>query len=337
MLKGQKMHSFNWGVIGPGKIAHTFAKAIAQSTKGKILAVASRSKQRATDFANTYQIDKIYTDYQAMLADPQVDIIYIATPHNFHYQQVKMCLEAGKHVLVEKPCTINAAQMQNLVTLALSKKLMLQEALWSRFMPGLAQLRQALEQGVIGDIQYIQSEIGFAFQDRDKKRLVDAALAGGALLDLGIYSITISQFLLREHPTSIQAMGQLTEQQVDGHVFANMAYPSGRYAQFSCSMLSQASNTMHIVGTKGYVHLPALFWDADKAMIYRDNQLVQKIDIPHAVNGFEYQIEACMQSIEQNKPCSEVMAHHDSIGVLEVMDNIRQQIRLQYPGTIELV
>lgn len=331
------MHSFNWGVLGPGKIAHTFAKAMEKSTKGKIYAVASRSEQRAADFANVYQIDKVYADYQAMLDDPQVDIIYIATPHSFHYQQAKMCLEAGKHVLVEKPCTVNAAQMQSLVALAQSKKLLLQEALWSRFMPCLTQLRALLEQGIIGDIQYIQSQIGFAFQGQDKKRLVEADLAGGALLDLGIYSITISQFLLQEHPQSVQAMGQLTEQHVDAHVFANMLYPSGCYSQFSCSMLSQASNSMQIIGSKGHVILPAMFWDTDNALIYQDNQLVREIHIPHVVNGFEYQIETCMQSIQQNMLSSDVMTHQDSIGVLTVMDNIRSQIGVKYPAAIELV
>ena len=329
------MQSFNWGVIGPGNIANTFAKAIAPSKKGKILAVASRSKERAAEFAKTYQIEKTYSDYEKMLADPDIDIIYIATPHNFHYQQAKMSLEAGKHVLVEKPCTVNAEQMQILVELAQSKKLLLQEALWSRFMPSLSQLRQLLNEGIIGDIQYIQSEIGFAFQDRDKSRMVKAELAGGSLLDLAIYSITVSQFFLQEHPDTVTAMGQLTDQQVDGHVLANMHYPSGRFAQFTCSMLAQTSNTMRIVGAEGYINLPACFWDADKAEVFRDNKLIQTIDIPHPVNGFEYQIEESMRSIEQNMLFSEVMSHRDSIGVLKVMDDIRKQIGVQFPLEIE--
>ena len=329
------MQSFNWGVIGPGNIANTFAKAIASSKKGKILAVASRSQQRAADFASTYQIEKVYADYGQMLADPQIDIIYIATPHNFHYQQAKMCLEAGKHVLVEKPCTVNAQQMQKLVALAQTKNLLLQEALWSRFMPCLSQLRQLLNQGIIGDIQYIQSEIGFAFQNRQKSRLHKAELAGGSLLDLGIYSITVSQFFLQEHPDAVHAMGQLTDQQVDGHVLATMHYASGRYAQFTCSMLSQTTNTMRIVGTEGYVNLPACFWDTDTAFVYRDNKLIQSIDIPHPVNGFEYQIEASMDCIEKNRQCSDLMSHRDSIGVLSVMDNIRKQIGVHFPDSVE--
>ncbi|WP_299079424.1 Gfo/Idh/MocA family oxidoreductase [uncultured Paraglaciecola sp.] len=329
------MQSFNWGVLGPGSIAHTFAKAIAPSKKGKITAVASRSLQRATDFAKRYAIEKTYSDYKQMLADPNIDIIYIATPHNFHYQQAKMCLEAGKHVLVEKPCTVNAAQMQALVALSKCKKLLLQEALWSRFMPCLSQLRQVLKEGLIGQIQYIQSDIGFAFQSRKESRLHQAELAGGSLLDLGIYSISVSQFLLEEHPDSINAIGQLTEQQVDGHVLANMHYASGRYAQFTCSMLSQTSNTMGIVGTEGHVYLPACFWDTDLALIYKDNELIQNIEIPHPVNGFEYQIEQSMQCIEQNKQCSDMMSHKDSIGVMEVMDDIRKQIGVRYPTNIE--
>jgi predicted dehydrogenase len=329
------MQSFNWGIVGPGNIANTFAKAIASSKKGQILAVASRSLERAADFAKTYQIEKTYSDYGQMLADPEIDIIYIATPHNFHYKQAKMCLEAGKHVLVEKPCTVNAQQMQILVALAKSKNLLLQEALWSRFMPCLSQLRQRLNEGIIGDIQYIQSEIGFAFQNREKSRLLKAELAGGSLLDLGIYSITVSQFLLQEHPDKVDAMGQLTDQQVDGHVLANMHYASGRYAQFTCSMLSQTSNTMRIVGTEGYVNLPACFWDTDTAAIYRDDTLIQSIDVPHPVNGFEYQIEESMRCIEQNKQCSDLMSHDDSIGVMSVMDDIRKQIGVCFPSSIE--
>ncbi|MEP1445396.1 MAG: Gfo/Idh/MocA family oxidoreductase [Paraglaciecola sp.] len=329
------MQRFNWGVIGPGNIANTFAKAIAGSKKGKILAVASRSVERASEFADTYNIQKTYSDYGQMLADPEIDIIYIATPHNFHYQQAKMCLEAGKHVLVEKPCTVNAQQMKVLVELAQSKKLLLQEALWSRFMPCLLQLRQLLDEGIIGEVQYIQSEIGFAFQRRDKARMIKAELAGGALLDLGVYSITVSQFLLQEHPDNVTAMGQLTEQQVDGHVFANMRYPSGRFAQFTCSMLAQSSNTMRIVGSEGYVNLPSCFWDTDKAEIFKDNQLLQTIDIPHSVNGFEYQIEASMDSIQKGLFCSDVMSHADSVGVLRVMDDIRKQLGVQFPQQIE--
>jgi predicted dehydrogenase len=192
-----------------------------------------------------------------------------------------------------------------------------------------------LNEGIIGDIQYIQSEIGFAFQKQKNSRLLKAELAGGSLLDLGIYSITVSQFLLQEHPDKVQAMGQLTDLNVDGNVFANMHYASGRYAQFTCSMLSQTSNTMRIVGTEGYVNLPACFWDTDSAAIYRDDKLIQSIDIPHPINGFEYQIEESMKCIEQNMQCSDVMSHRDSIGVLSVMDNIRKQIGVHFPGTIE--
>ncbi|MGS2720901.1 Gfo/Idh/MocA family protein [Paraglaciecola aestuariivivens] len=329
------MRTLNWGILGPGKIAHTFAAAMQSVESAKILAVASRSSQRAKQFAQQYQIAKEYNDYALLLADPDIEIVYIATPHNFHYPQAKMCLEAGKHVLIEKPCTINAAQMQTLVELAEQRGLLLQEGLWSRFMPALGQLRQRLQSGAIGDIQYIQSDIGFAFQTRPKARLSQADLAGGALLDLGIYSISVAQFLLQEQASQIQACGQLTEQQVDSQVLANLIYPSGRYSQFSCSMQSQSSNSMRIVGSQGFAILPANFWDTNQAEIYQDNQMLECIDWPHRVNGFEYQIEACGQAIEQGLTCHSSMSHQDSIGVLKVMDSIRQQIGLQFPVSIE--
>lgn len=331
------MQIFNWGIIGPGSIAATFAQAMSGCEFGQIRAVASRNPQRAAEFAQRFDIPNRYVSYQALVNDPQIDIVYIATPHSFHYQQAKLCLEAGKHVLVEKPSTVNATQMQELVEIAKRNEVLLQEGLWSRFMPSLSQLKQLLTEGIIGDIQYIQSDIGFAFQNRDtpKSRMLKPELAGGALLDLGIYSISLSQFFLEEHPSSIHALGQLTEEQVDEHCLVNMCYPSGRYAQFTCSMLSQASNGMTIVGSEGYVRLPACFWDGVQPLIYKNNTLVKSIDIPHPINGFEYEIEETMRCVAAGKPCSDLMSHQDSISVLSLMDEVRRQIGVSYPAHVE--
>ena len=333
------MQTFNWGVIGPGSIANKFAEAMVSSTKGKITAVASRSAERAKTFADKYAVEHTYTAYTDLAKDPAVDIIYIATPHSFHYEQAKLCIAAGKHVLVEKPCTVNAKQMQHLVALAQANNVLLQEGLWSRFMPCFANIKSLIEQGEIGDIQHIQSDIGFAFQHRGepKQRLLKPELAGGALLDLGIYSIALSQFFLQEHPTSIHAMGKLTEQGVDAHELVNMGYASGRYAQFSSSISAHSSNAMHIVGSEGYVVLPYCFWDGSRAQVYKNGELVQNIHLPHKHNGFEHEIAEVMACIQSNKACSDLMSHQDSIGVLQVMDEIRQQLGVEYPDNIERV
>lgn len=333
------MTIINWGVLGPGSIANTFATAMKVSRRGKISAVASRSQERAKGFAEKYAIENIYTDYRGLLNDPNVDVIYIATPHSFHFEQAKKCLEAGKHVLVEKPCTVNAAQMQHLVDLAKANNVLLQEGVWSRFMPVLSQVKTLINQGEIGDIQYIQSSIGFAFQNRaePKERLAKPELAGGALLDLGIYSISLSQFFLEEHPSSIHCVGKLTEQLVDDHELVNLCYDSGRYSQFTSSMSAHASNAMHIVGSDGYIILPHCFWDTNAAYVYKDDKCVQTIEVPHTANGFEYEIEEVMNCIDQGKLCSELMTHQDSISTLQVMDDLRAQLGVIYPESIEQV
>ncbi|WP_289031742.1 Gfo/Idh/MocA family oxidoreductase [uncultured Paraglaciecola sp.] len=330
------MRMINWGVLGPGAIANTFATAMKVSPKGKITAVASRSQERAEAFAKQYDIDNIYTNYEALLNDPSIDVIYIATPHSFHFEKAKQCLQAGKHVLVEKPCTVTAAQMQYLVDLAKANKVLLQEGVWSRFMPVLSQAKRSIEQGIIGDIQYIQSNIGFAFQNREqpKERLAKPELAGGALLDLGIYSISLSQYFLGEHPSVIQSTGKLTEQGVDEQEMVTLSYASGVYAQFSSSMAAHASNSMHIVGSQGYLVLPHCFWDADAAYFYKHDECIQAIEIPHAANGFEYEIAEVMDCIEQGKLYSDLMSHQDSISVLKIMDEIRAQLGVQYPESI---
>ncbi|MEP0174959.1 MAG: Gfo/Idh/MocA family oxidoreductase [Paraglaciecola sp.] len=330
------MQTYNWGVLGPGSIANTFAEAMKLSGRGKITAVASRSLERARVFADKYQISTVYSDYKALLNDANVDIIYIATPHSFHFEQAKLCLEAGKHVLVEKPCTVSAEQMQYLVELAEANNVLLQEGVWSRFMPVLSQVKSLIQEGAISDIQYIQSNIGFAFQNRaePKQRLARPELAGGALLDLGIYSITLSQFFLEQHPSSITSQGKLTDLGVDECELVNLSYSTGQYAQFTSSMSAHASNTMHIVGSQGYVILPHNFWDADRAYFYEHDKCVQTIEIPHAANGFEYEIEEVMNCIEQGKLCSDLMSHKDSISVLQVMDEIRSQLGVKYPDNI---
>lgn len=325
---------YNWGVIGPGAIAKNFAKAIQVSEKSCLAAVASRSAERAQAFADLFNIDKVFSDYASMLSDPDIDVIYIATPHSFHYQQAKMCLEAGKHVLLEKPATINAAQLEHLVLLSKEKGVLLQEALWSRFLPCAIQVKSIIQADTIGDIKYINSNIGFAF-DKAKVRMFDPKLAGGALLDLGVYSIALSQYFLDENPHEIQAMGEVSALGVDENTLVNMLYASGRFSQFSCSATAQSSNQMHIMGTKGFIILKACFWDTLQAELYIDNVLTETINIPHKVNGFEYQIDESIRCIERGQYSSALMTQQDSLANMQIMDEIRRQIGLQYSAEIE--
>lgn len=330
------MNKLNWGIIGPGSIANDFADALAVSKQGQLFAVASRDIKKAQEFANKYAANKFYGSYQQLADDPEVDIIYIATPQSFHYSQAKLCLEAGKHVLMEKPLTINAAQTEILISLARSKNLLLQEALWSRFMPCFIQVKKWISEGKIGQLQYICSDIGFAFAEQPEHRLFNLELGGGALLDLGVYSLTLSQYIIGEQPSAIQAMGKIGPSKVDLNTAVNIAYPCGCYAQFTCTITAQASNTMTIMGSGGHIVLPSHFWNGKKAILQRNDD-VEELDFPHKVNGFEYQIEESMACIAAGQVCSQMMPHNDSLGVMKSMDQIRRQIGLQFSDESEAI
>lgn len=329
------MNKFKWGIIGPGGIANQFASALVPSENGVLQAVASRSKHRAQAFADKYQAPTVYDNYQALVDDPLIDIIYIATPHSHHFSVAKMCLEGGKHVLMEKPLTVNAAQTEQLVALSVSNKVVFQEALWSRFMPCFAQVKNLISTGKIGKVQYITSQIGFAFGGRAEHRLLNPELAGGAILDLGVYSVSLSQFLLEEYPIQISAMGQVSESNVDLNTSVNMRYPSGIFSQFTCTIAAQCSNVMSIHGTEGSIEIPAAFWNGTQAVLRRDNHDHKIYDFPHKINGFEYQIEGTMNCVAKGALCSEVMNHPDSVNVMQTLDQIRAQIGLQYSSKIE--
>ncbi|MGJ8680876.1 Gfo/Idh/MocA family protein [Paraglaciecola sp.] len=332
------MKSLNWGVIGPGNIAGNFAKAMAVCENGNIAAVASRSEERAKNFAEQYAIPRVYTDYAELVNDPSIDIIYVATPHSFHYEQAKLCINAGKHVLLEKPSTINTGQIKRLIELASEKGVLLQEALWTRFLPCMTQLKEKLDAEIIGDIQYINSDIGFAFPMNPQGRMFNAKLAGGALLDLGIYSIAVSQYLLSDYPEKIQATGHIHELGVDVNTMVNLSYSAGRFSQFTTSCVAKSRNEMSIVGTKGRVVIPACFWDTTQADIFDlEDELIESINIPHLVNGFEYQIQQTMQSVLAGKSYSDEMPHQASVELMQIMDEIRDQIGLQFPAEIEAI
>jgi predicted dehydrogenase len=331
------MTTINWGIIGPGSIANTFADALIQSKQGKLFAVASRSVERASEFAKRYEVSRTYNQYSDLIKDSEVQIIYIATPHSHHYQLAKQCLEAGKHLLLEKPLTINAAQTKILIELSQAKGLLFQEALWSRFMPCFAQVKKWLKQGEIGTLHYIQSDIGFAFGDQPEHRLNNPLLAGGALLDLGVYSISLSQFLLDQVPDKIQALSHLSGSGIDEQTQVNMHYPNGQLSQFSCSIQANCSNSMTLVGERGRIHLPEHFWVGQEAQLWRGGKLLETAKFPHAVNGFEYQIEESMRCVLAGEVCSEFMPHQASLAVMQIMDEVRKQIGLKYVDEIEKI
>lgn len=322
--------NFNWGILGPGRIAHEFAKGLQVIDDANLYAVASSKIERAKDFANQYGGAKTYNSYEALVNDPDVDGVYIATPHRFHFENIMLGLNAGKPVLCEKPLTVNAAETRELVKTSHEKKVFLMEALWTRYLPIYSVIRGWLDEKAIGDISLMVSTFGFnAPKDKDD-RWQNPELAGGTLLDMGIYPIAVSQWVMGAPPKSFVAMGHLSETGVDELTTVLLKYENGVISQFHSSFLSNHVNDFLIYGSKGYIRIHPNFWGSTQAsLIVNDQELT--VSRPLRAGGFEYQTEEAMRCIRAGLLESPGMSHADTLANMELMDSIRAEIGLKYP------
>jgi predicted dehydrogenase len=320
---------FRWGVLAPGRIAHRFAQALDSVEGARLHAVASRSPERGRAFAQRYRAARQYDSYEALACDPQVDAVYIASPHRFHHEQVRLCLEAGKPVLVEKPFTVNAPQATDLIALAQTKDLFLMEALWSRFLPVHRRVREWLDQGAIGAIHLISSTFCFRAEPDPSDRKFSHELAGGALLDLGVYSVSLSQWATGENPSTVSALARLGATNVDELTAVTMVYAHDTVSQFTCSLLFDAVNDFLIYGARGHIRVQANFWESTRATLVVDGKETVAA-LPFRRNGFEYQIEEAMTCIREGRRESKGMPLASTLSNLKTMDEVRRQIGLRY-------
>lgn len=320
---------FNWGVIAPGRIAHTFAQALSVIPNAQLFAVASSDLKRAQAFATEYNCELAYDTYQTLIEHPQVDAIYIANPHRFHFECAKKCLIAGTPVLCEKPLTVTEAQARELVTLAEKHQTFLMEAVWTRFLPIWRQVRVWLDEEHIGELRVLSSSFAFNIPRNAEDRLLNNALAGGALLDMGIYNLTMSQFIMQKEPSAIVANSMIGETNVDERTSVILDY-DGIGSQFTCGLHTTLDNSFTIFGSKGCIKVDAMFWGATKATLCIDGEDARSIELPFRSTGFEYQIEEVMRCIEAGKLQSDIMSWQDTINTMHTMDEIRRQIGLDY-------
>lgn len=323
--------SFKWGIIAPGRIAHNFAKGLKVIDDAELYAVASSDISRAKAFADIFDgAEKTYGSYAELIADPEVDAIYIANPHRFHYNSVEMCLKAGKPVLCEKPLTVTAAESERLFALAEAEGVFLMEALWSRFLPVWQQVRSWLDDEIIGDVKVINSSFGFNIPNDIDDRLLNLDLAGGVLLDMGIYNVAMSQFVMGRDPISVMADGIVGETGVDVRSSGLLNY-GGPVSMFTSNFQAQTANDMTISGTEGSIVIDAEFWAAQKATLTIHGGNTTIIEKPFRASGFEYQIEEAMRCIRQGKLQSDVIPWKDTLGNMRTMDQILSQIGVEYP------
>ena len=322
--------TFNWGIIGPGRIAKKFADSLTCIDNTKLYAVASNDKDRAKNFAAEFNADKSYFTYSDLVNDPSVDAVYIATPHRFHAEQCHLAFDAGKHVVCEKPVTVNAKDAEALFKKAQQHKLFFMEALWTRHLPIYKDVAgNWLNQKLIGDIKLLTSTFGFNFERNELDRKFNHELAGGALLDLGVYNIAISQWAMNQDPISFSANGYLGKTNVDEMLAVNLKYENNAISQFSCNFLSENENEFNIFGSNGHIKIHSTFWGATRATLKtKDHNLT--VDRPFRKNGFEYQIEEAINCINNGKSESPIMTHNNTLANMKLMDKIREEIGLKY-------
>jgi predicted dehydrogenase len=319
-----------WGVVGPGAIATGFAEAMQQTDGGTIVAVASRSAERALAFGDRFAIPTRYGDYEALAADPDVDVVYVATPQSRHEPDTLTLLRAGKHVLCEKPFALNARQGNRMVAEARERGLFLMEAIWSRYLPAYRSLVDVIADGRIGEPLLVEADFGFRRPLEPAHRLFDLALGGGALLDLGIYPIQLCSLVLGS-PDHVVADGVVGVTGVDEVNAAVLHYPGERLGVIKSAIRLGMSCTARISGTDGWIDLPA-FMHCPSSLTVTTSDGSERLDASYKGNGLRFEIEEVHRCLSEGLVESPIMPLDETLELAATLDDIRAQLGVVYPG-----
>ena len=325
------MKKYNWGLIGTGGISNLFAEGLTTLDQAMIYAVGSRNQTTADLFAEKWPLSRAYDSYEALFADPEVDVVYIGTPHNFHFQNVRDALNAGKHVLCEKPFTINAREARELIELARRKKLFLMDAMWNRFQPWFQVVKDLLREGRLGELLHFKADLSFHFDVGPEHRIYNRDLGGGALLDLGVYPLALASAFLGK-PNEIKSMAHFYPTGVDDQVSMLFGYPSGATAELGCSSRYLSKNNATLHGSRGFIEIHGMIIRPEKITIHEQGQKVIEIDTPYISNAYQYEAQAVMEMLELGETEHPLMPLDETIEIMETMDEIRRNIKLSYPG-----
>ncbi|WNM24855.1 Gfo/Idh/MocA family protein [Demequina capsici] len=321
--------AFRWGILGAGGIAHKLADAITHYTKSEVVAVAAASGlERAQAFAAETGVPTAYGSYEELVADPDVDIVYVATTHNNHHGPALLAIEAGKHVMVEKAFTQNERQARLVVDAARAKGVFVMEAMWARHLPHMYALREAIARGEIGEVISVQADHGQPISHIERMR--NPALAGGALLDLGVYPISFAHDILGV-PDAITAVGRLTDTGVDGQVSMVFDYPSmGAQASLTTTMEGKTPCMALIGGTEGYIEIDGTFYNPTTFRVVRLDGTMWEYD-GAAPNGFQFEAAEVSRCVAAGLTESPIQPLEQSLEIMRIMDEVRNQIGLIYP------
>ena len=319
-----------WGVLGTGGIAEKFVEDSQRLADFHITAVGSRSQASAQRFAERFRLPLAFSSYEDLVHSPEVDVIYVATPHPWHYPHTMLALSAGKSVLVEKPFAMNAVQARAMVSLARSQKVFLMEAMWTRFLPHVQRVRKLLSEGLLGTLVTLQADHGQTFAPDPKHRLFDPRLGGGALLDLGIYPVSFASLLLGK-PQKITAVGDFTMTGVDAQTSMIFQYASGAHAVLTTTLSASTSTRLSLTGTKARLEIATPFYAPSSFKVLSQGRTLEEYDEPYVGNGLREEAAEVIRCWSEGKTESPLMPLAETLEIMETLDAIREQIGLSYP------
>ena len=328
-MSNSTFEKFNWGILGPGGIARAYAKDLSFIQGHAITAVGSRSLENAQKFAADFG-GNAYGNYEELVADPTVDAIYVATPHPAHHDNVILALNAGKPVLCEKPFAVNAKQAQAMVDAAAHNQVALMEAMWARFLPHYEKVREIIDSGVLGTILSIHADHGQRLADQGIARLIDPKLAGGALLDLGIYPVSFAHMILG-NPSHITSKAVMTDKGVDAQTSMIFSYDNGAQAVLTTTMIEQTPCRAVVAGLNGWLEIDRTFYNPAAMRVVLNDGTVTEYPNAYKGHGLREQAEIFKQLVRSGKLESDILTWADTVNIMKSLDTVREQIGLKYP------
>lgn len=321
--------NYRWGILGAGKIAEKFCEAICFSKRSEVYAVASRDAGRAAAYAARYKAATSYTDYETLVQDKNIDIIYIATPHVFHFEHTLLCLKNNKPVLCEKPLSLSRKQTEAMIAFASQNNLFLMEGMWTGCMPFIEKILLLIKDDVIGKPQIVSADFGFIAPAEPGNRLLNKSLGGGSVMDIGIYPIFLATLILGE-PSMVKAVAALTETGVDAYANVIMNYPGGQTAQVLSTIQHSTAIEATIIGTKGRLKIDSPWFKATSFTLHLNDGTMEHFSMPHLCNGFEFEVAEVENCLDNGLLESPRIPHTLTLTVSKIMEEVLQQAGVSY-------
>jgi predicted dehydrogenase len=330
-MEAKTMDKIRWGILGTGNIAKQFARGLAVLPDAELIAVGSRSQANADAFGDEFDVPRRRANYTALADDLDVEVVYVATPHHLHRENSLLCLQASKAVLCEKPFAINATEAEEVVAQARERQLFLMEAMWTRFLPLLVRVRQLLADGVIGDVRMVMADFGFRTPFDPQSRLLNPHLGGGALLDVGVYVVSLASMVFGSPPSRVSSMAHLGQTGVDEQSAMILGYNQGQLAVLTAAVRTNTPQQATLIGAEGQIRIHTPWWKPDTLTLSVQGRGDKVIHLSFEGNGYNYEAVEVMNCLREGKMESAVMPLDETLAIMRTMDQIRAQWGLRYP------